>query len=339
MSTHSAVATTSVGVFEEIQVETEKPGPGELLIQHSYGAMIAFDTYQVDLGYFVETYPHILGFSASGVVADIGSGITDLKVGDRVTAFTFHGSRSKALQEYSIQPRSAVAKIPQALELAEAATIPDNFVTAFYTVFNQLGFPIPTKFPVLEPPPLASAPILVYGGGAISGQYAIQVLHAAGYKNIITTASPKHHRYLRSLDDGKVQYAIDSITSQGTIEIISKTINPSGTLALLLPIKEGSAVRGAPNSRMVFDLPEEWNVIPKGVKIVYVRTFLYDQDEFLRDNLMPKILPELLDLGLVKASKVKLMDQNTFKDRVGDGLELLRNNKVSGEKVVVKIYS
>jgi hypothetical protein len=31
------------------------------------------------------------------------------------------------------------------------------------------------------------------------------------------------------------------------------------------------------------------------------------------------------------------MDQGSFQDRVIAGLDLLRNNKVSGEKVIVKI--
>ena len=52
---------------------------------------------------------------------------------------------------------------------------------------------------------------------------------------------------------------------------------------------------------------------------------------------MPKILPELLQKGLIQPNRVKLLDQGSLKERVEIGLDLLRNNKVSGEKVVVKI--
>jgi hypothetical protein len=54
---------------------------------------------------------------------------------------------------------------------------------------------------------------------------------------------------------------------------------------------------------------------------------------------MPKILPELLEAGIVKPNKVRLIDESfgSLKDRVGTGLDLLRNNQVSGEKVVVKV--
>ena len=52
---------------------------------------------------------------------------------------------------------------------------------------------------------------------------------------------------------------------------------------------------------------------------------------------MPKIVPALLEAGIVTPNRVRLMDKGTLKERVEAGLDLLRNNKVSGEKVVVKI--
>ena len=86
MPTHKAIATTSKGVFEEILVPTGKPQAGEILLKVQYSAMIAFDTYQTDLGYFVNEYPVILGFNASGTVEEVGPGVVDLKVGDKVTS-------------------------------------------------------------------------------------------------------------------------------------------------------------------------------------------------------------------------------------------------------------
>ena len=52
---------------------------------------------------------------------------------------------------------------------------------------------------------------------------------------------------------------------------------------------------------------------------------------------MPKILPALLESGYIKPSRIRLINTGTFKERVGVGLDLYRNNKVSGEKVVVEI--
>ncbi len=57
----------------------------------------------------------------------------------------------------------------------------------------------------------------------------------------------------------------------------------------------------------------------------------------MKNNLMPKILPSLLVSGYIMPSRVRLLDQGSFKERVAGGLDLFRNNKVSGEKVVVKV--
>jgi hypothetical protein len=54
---------------------------------------------------------------------------------------------------------------------------------------------------------------------------------------------------------------------------------------------------------------------------------------------MPKILPDLLAQGNIEPNRVRLLDsrQKSLKDRVQEGMELLRENRVSGEKIVVKI--
>ncbi|CAA7268084.1 unnamed protein product [Cyclocybe aegerita] len=321
--------------------------------------MIAFDTYVTDRGFYVQEYPWTLGFSGAGTIKRLGAKVNGLSVGDRVTFFGMGPSRSKSLQECSVQPRSVVSKIPDSLSLEEASTIPDNFVTSFYTLFNQLALPLPSSFPAQTPPPLSKTPILVYGAGSTAGVYAIQLLHLAGYKKILATASKKHHEYLRSLgatdtfdynsstlveeiaktvgEDGKVLIAVDCITADGTLAILGKIVSPLGKIALLLPIKEGNAVIGGQEQRMYFEVAEDSNPFPKGTKIVYVRTFNYQKDEYLKQNLMPKILPRLLDSGYIKPTQVRLLEKGSFKERVGTGLDLLRNNQISGEKVVVKV--
>lgn len=84
MSTHTAIATTSKGQFDAIQVPTETPGEGEVLVKVEYSSMVAFDTYMTDMGYGVTSYPVVLGFNVSGIVAKLGPGVDDLAEGDRV---------------------------------------------------------------------------------------------------------------------------------------------------------------------------------------------------------------------------------------------------------------
>ena len=58
---------------------------------------------------------------------------------------------------------------------------------------------------------------------------------------------------------------------------------------------------------------------------------------FLKENLMPKILPDLLAKGLIKPNPVRLFAEGTLKERAAVALDLLRHNKLSGEKLVVKM--
>lgn len=84
MSTHSAIAVVHPGKIDALCVRTEHPGVGEILLKVEYSSMVAFDTYMADLGYAVSAYPVVLGFNAAGIVEQVGSGVDDLAVGDRV---------------------------------------------------------------------------------------------------------------------------------------------------------------------------------------------------------------------------------------------------------------
>ncbi|KAG5352246.1 hypothetical protein C0989_003077 [Termitomyces sp. Mn162] len=358
MSTHIAVVITKPGTIDVIQVPTPAPGIGEVLIKVEYTSLIAFDTYMTDLGYFVQGYPVIPGFNASGTVSKLGEGVTDLVVGDRIVAACFGSFNSKGAQEYTVQPRFSISKLPDSISLEEAVTIPDNLITAFFTLFNQLKLPVPPSFPAKEAPPLASTPFLVYGSGSTSGQYTIQLLRAAGYTKILATASPKHHDYLKSIGatdtfdynspnlvndvakavggDGKVPVVVDCIAAEPSMKALANIVSPTGKVAILLPVKNSNTLTVKQVSEFT-DLPEDNAPFARSVRLYGVRTFTVFQDPYLRDNLAPKIIPSLLETGIIKPNRLRLIDHGSFKERVLEGLDLLRNNKVSGEKVVVKV--
>ena len=84
MAKHTAIAAVAKGQFDAIEVETEKPRPGQVLVKIAYASMIAFDTYITDVGLAVAEYPVILGFNGAGTVAEIGAGVLSLAVGDQV---------------------------------------------------------------------------------------------------------------------------------------------------------------------------------------------------------------------------------------------------------------
>lgn len=151
---------------------------------------------------------------------------------------------------------------------------------------------MPTSFPVKEAPPLADKPIFIYGAGATSGAYTIQMLKSAGYRNVIATASPKHHEYLHSIGakhtldyaipdlaeqilkctGEKIPLVMDCIASDGSRAVISKVVTPDSTITFLLPIKIGNAVIG---SQILGELPKELNIFPEGAKLVPINSFAH----------------------------------------------------------------
>lgn len=68
--------------------ETEKPvpGPEEVLIRVRYAGICGSDLHIYRKGMFVQNIPEIMGHEFSGEVEEAGSGITDLRRGDAVTA-------------------------------------------------------------------------------------------------------------------------------------------------------------------------------------------------------------------------------------------------------------
>ncbi|KAF5331282.1 hypothetical protein D9611_013077 [Ephemerocybe angulata] len=358
MSTFKYVGLTAPGQLGYVEAPVPSPSEKEVLVKVEYAAVVPFDLYNMDLEFFVSDYPYRLGLSGAGTIEKVGLNVDDLKVGDRVTfaAFAFP---NKALLDYTVQPRSLVSKIPDSLPLEKAVTYPDNFATAFYTLFSQIGLPIPTEYPSKSSPPKNAAPILVYGGGATSGQYMIQLLALAGYKNIITAASKHHEDYLRSLGathvvdyrspsfveeilaaaGGKPEIIIDVIALSDTFrDIHTKLITPGGSIAFLGPFKLGSGSLTATDGKLVSEVLEEvkgW--FAEDVSLIVVQTLFFQKDERLANTLLPVILSKFLEDGLIAPNPIRVFEEGDLLARVQGAIELVRSNKANGQKIVVKL--
>jgi NADPH:quinone reductase-like Zn-dependent oxidoreductase len=77
-------------------------------------------------------------------------------------------------------------------------TLPNNFVTVFYAVTEDLGLPLPWPLPNDYQSPQTNNPILIWGGSSSVRQYALQILSYYGSRNLVATASISHHQLLRS---------------------------------------------------------------------------------------------------------------------------------------------
>ncbi|KAF9011137.1 hypothetical protein BDQ17DRAFT_1537902 [Cyathus striatus] len=127
-------------------------------------------------------------------------------------------------------------------------------------------------------------------------------------------ASPKHHEYFCSLG---ATHTFDYNSSALTEDVAAAIggdgkIPATGKLAILLPIKEGNNISGGLDENLHVEIPDNLNPFPK--------TINFALDLVLKEKLMPKILPELLASGAIQPNRVRLLDQGSFKDRVGSDL-------------------
>jgi NADPH:quinone reductase-like Zn-dependent oxidoreductase len=196
-------------------VEHDEPMPtaqrGELLLK-----VLAVSLNYRDLGisrgeYVVPITPRLVPCSdAVAEVVEVGEGVTDFALGDRVLS-TFHArwfggappvglnrmcygsGRDGWLTEYKAVSREAVVKLEDSLTNEAAATLPCAGVTAW----SALAGPEPIR---------AGHTVLTLGSGGVSIA-ALQLSKALGARVIATTSSEKKAAVLRELGaDDVVNY-------------------------------------------------------------------------------------------------------------------------------------
>jgi len=291
--THAAVGFTGLASdINILQLPTQQPGPDELLVRVLYCALSPVDFLEVQFGLPGLQYPNVLGFSFTGEVVEVGTNVEGFKKGDKVFSYPVSPTaNSRGMQEYAIVDKYAVGEVPDNVTVEEAAGVPDNFVTAYWTVFACLRLPEPSSFPMTTPPVDASSAILVWGAGSSCGQYTVQILSISGYTNIIAVASSRNHEFLRSLgatafvdyhsptvvDDilklGPIKYAIDIIADEEqSLKFVAEVLRQGSTLAFLLPIKERTGSSSPPVNSLKLEMDVTFE---DGVNVVPVGTMRY----------------------------------------------------------------
>jgi NADPH:quinone reductase len=107
-------------------VDVPEPGPGEVVLKHTAVGLNFIDVYE-RTGLYPNKLPFGLGREAAGIVEALGSGVTDLAVGDRV-AYTL-GSAG-AYSERRVAPAERLVKLPDGIRDTVAAAIMLKGLTA-----------------------------------------------------------------------------------------------------------------------------------------------------------------------------------------------------------------
>jgi len=105
----------------------------------------------------------IPGLEFAGEVEQVGEDVRGFRVGQRVFGITAGGAQA----EYVVVPESALVEIPDNLDWAQAAAVPEVFITAHDALFTQAGLQMGER-------------VLIHAAGSGVGTAAVQLAHAAG---------------------------------------------------------------------------------------------------------------------------------------------------------------
>ena len=151
-------------------------GPGEVRFRvHAAGINFA-DTLLVRGEYQVKpALPFAPGLEASGVVGEVGEGVTHVRPGDRVLAFLDHGG----FAEEAVAASSDVVALPDGMDFVTAAGFLVVYGTAYLALASRAR---------LQPGEV----LVVFGASGGAGLTAVEVGHALGARVIAVTSSAEN---------------------------------------------------------------------------------------------------------------------------------------------------
>ena len=117
-------------VMEYTDIEVGKPGPGEVRIRHTAVGLNFVDIYNRS-GLYPAQLPSGLGSEAAGVVEEVGSGVTDLKPGDRIA---YGSAPMGAYSEARLIAADRLLKLPDGIDDRTAAAMMLKGLTVQYLI-------------------------------------------------------------------------------------------------------------------------------------------------------------------------------------------------------------
>jgi putative PIG3 family NAD(P)H quinone oxidoreductase len=196
-------------VLEWGEVPDPECGPGEVLIE-----VVASAVNRADLLQRQGHYPpppgasDILGLECSGIVREVGEGVTGWARGDEVCALLAGGGYAERVAV----PAGQVLPRPAGVELATAAALPEVTCTVWSNVFLLAGLRRGERF-------------LVHGGAGGIGTMAIQLAARAGAEVFATAGSPAKVDLCRELGahaaiDYREQDFVEVVTAAGGADVV-----------------------------------------------------------------------------------------------------------------------
>lgn len=157
--------------------------PGEVVVKVAAAGVNRADVLQA-----AGKYPpppgasEIIGMEVSGVITEVGDGVTEWSAGQEVCALLAGGGYA----EYVAVPAGQVLPIPSGVDLVDAAGLPEVACTVWSNVVLIAGLS-------------RGKLLLAHGGASGIGSHAIQIARALGARVAVTAGSAEKLDFCREL--------------------------------------------------------------------------------------------------------------------------------------------
>jgi NADPH2:quinone reductase len=111
--------------LEDVPVPT--PGPGEIRLKVDATGVNFVDIYN-RIGLYPLPLPFTVGAEAAGIVTEVGAGVTEIRVGDRVASARVTG----AYADSALTPMAQVVRLPEGISTQQAAAVMLQGCTAHF---------------------------------------------------------------------------------------------------------------------------------------------------------------------------------------------------------------
>jgi len=160
-------------VMQLSTIDTPTPGSNEVLLKVAAAGINRPDVMQRKGMYPPPPgAPETLGLEVAGTVVALGESVSGLKVGDEVCALVAGGGYA----EYCIATPALCLRIPEGMDMASAAALPETYFTVWTNVFERGALKAGETF-------------LMHGGSSGIGTTAIQLAKQFGARVIVTAGS------------------------------------------------------------------------------------------------------------------------------------------------------
>lgn len=245
-----------------------------------------------------------------------------------------------AFADHIIAKGAISMKIGDNVSTEDAATLGVGITTVGQGLYQNLGLPLP-------PAKVDPAWILIYGGSSATGSLAIQFAKLSGLK-VAATASPRNFDFLKKLGADEVfdyrepdvgakiraatgdslQLVFDTISEGSSPAIAAAAISSKGgKYATILFVKEKDLPRD--------DVKNATTLAYTALGEEFAPQFPANQADFEFGAKFWEISEELINSGKIKAHPPQVREGGL--DAIPQGLQDLKEGKVSGVKLVYKI--